>query len=86
MNEQTAYLTPPQFAERLGVAVDKIYAWIQTGQLRALNVAQRANGRPRYRIPPDAIAEFEESRSTKPLIPNQRRRRRAAVATGPEYF
>jgi len=78
------YLTPTQLAKRWGVAVDKIYDLIATGQLPAINVAVKPNGKPRYRIPPDAIAAFESARSVgRPKLTKQRRRRHTNVV---EYF
>lgn len=70
------YTTVPQIAERFGVKPEKIVAWIRTGELRAMNVAQRAGGRPRYRINPADLADFENRRAiistTKPA-PRKRR-------------
>jgi hypothetical protein len=81
------YLTPAEYAKQRGVAVDKVLYWIHTNQLGAINLAQRPDGRPRFRIPLAEIRRFEESRSTKPPIPKQPRRRRREMATaGKEYF
>jgi len=44
------YLTPPQVAKLLAVKHDKILSWIRTGELRAINLAARQGGRPRWRI------------------------------------
>ena len=61
------YLTPSALAKRWGVSPNKILAWIHAGQLRAVNFATRQDGvRPRYRIAPDAMREFNERRETKP--------------------
>ena len=37
------FLTPPQAAERLGVAPARIIAWIRAGKLRASNLGDGAN-------------------------------------------
>ena len=79
-------LTPAKVAERWGIPTDKVRAYIASGQLRAVDFALRPNGkRPRWRIPLDAIAEFEQRRSSKPPIPKPQRRRKAATA-GKEWF
>ena len=73
----THYLTPPQYAKRLGVDPAKVVAWIKRGELRAVNVATNASGRPRYRIPVDSICEFEQRRSARqPAKPARRKRKR----------
>jgi len=75
--EVSRYLTPPQYAEMLGVKPDKILSWIARGELRAIDVSERAGiGRPRWRIPMDAIVEFEQRRSAKPPTKRSRRRGR----------
>lgn len=74
------YLTVPALAESLGVDQDKILGWIHRGELHALNVAESASGRPRWRIPADAWEAFQQARSNRAAIaevasPRRRRRR-----------
>lgn len=57
-----SYFTPPQLAKLWGVSPEKVYAFIRSGQLRAINLASRQGGRPRYAIDPADVAEFEGSR------------------------
>jgi len=57
----TKTLSPPQVAERYGVKPEKVIRWIRSGQLRAVNVSDGM--RPRYRIPADALIEFEQRRA-----------------------
>jgi hypothetical protein len=66
-------------ARRLGVGEDKVRHWIMAGELKAMNAATRANGRPRYLIDLDDLAAFERARSTPPTPtpPTPRRRRQA---------
>ena len=52
------WLTPPQLAKQLGVDAQKVLGWIRSGELRAVNVAERACLRPRWRISAEAIEEF----------------------------
>jgi excisionase family DNA binding protein len=79
-------VTPGEYADRLGVSVDKVRTWIEQGELFALNVATSAHGKkPRWRIPLDAIERFEDGRGTKPAppVPKRRRRRDANII---EFF
>lgn len=49
-------MTPPQVAKHLGVNRQKVLTWIANGELVAINIAQRANGRGRYRVTAAALA------------------------------
>lgn len=60
-------LTPPQVAERYGVSADNVLAWIHSGELRAVNVAAKVGGRPRYRIDAADLLAFEQKRATSPI-------------------
>jgi helix-turn-helix protein len=79
-------LTTRQIAELYAVNMDKVVGWIRSGQLAAIDVSQRAGGRPRYRVDAADLAEFEESRRVRTApVPTQRRSRRRQ--SGPiEYF
>ena len=45
------YLTPRDIASDLGCNLSKVLAWIKAGELRAVNIAVRADSRkPRWRI------------------------------------
>ena len=79
------YITPPELAKQWGVASDKVLHLIHTGQLRAVNLACNAKGRPRWRIAVTEVERFEATRSNKPPVPRQRRRRTAATS-GREFF
>lgn len=82
------YLTPPQFARRLGVSEDKVLQWIHSGELRAFNAAVDADGdRPRWRISLEEIERFMEARANKPPQPKPpKKRRRRAVTSGKAWF
>jgi len=87
MTAEDTTLTPPQLARCWGVAAEKVNALINSGQIRAINLATDPNGRPRYRIYMSEVERFEEARSSKSPIPKQRRQRRRELATaGKEYF
>jgi len=77
-------LRPREVAERLVVRVDVVLAWIKRGELRACNVAQRAGGRPRWRILESDLQTFLASRAAQPPAPAVRRRKRDCKIV--EYF
>jgi len=69
-------LTPPEVARRYGVSPEKVLGWIKSGELRAVNVATRREGRkPRYRIDEGDLLAFEAARAPQPAPPMSRRRR-----------
>ena len=45
-------ISPREYAKRHGISPDKVLTWIRSGELRALNLATNADGRPRLRITP----------------------------------
>jgi len=71
-----SWLSPPQIAKQLGIDPAKIIAWINSGQLNAINVAENLAGRPRYRVSSQALEDFLRRRSTSPA-PQPVRRRKA---------
>jgi transposase len=75
MNLPRTKLTPPQIARRFGISPDKVVGWIRSGELRGVNVATTAGGRPRYVVDEADLAVFEQRRSTQPreLAPKRRR-------------
>ena len=73
--DATACLTPPQLAKRWGIKPEKVIAFIRSGELRAFDISMRAGvGRPRFRIPVDAVIEFENRRAVTPPTKPVRRR------------
>jgi excisionase family DNA binding protein len=56
-------LTPPEIAKHLRVSSDKDLAWIRSGELRAVNVATRLGGRPRYKVQVSELEAFEARRA-----------------------
>jgi transposase len=69
-------LTVREVARRYRVGEDKVRGWIARGEFRAINTATALCGRPRWVIPPEALAEFEKTRSGGPTPKPQPRRRR----------
>ena len=73
-----ASITPPELAKRYGVSPDKVLGWIRNGELRAINVATKPGGRPRWRISESDIELFEVRRAAVTTKTTRRRRRPAA--------
>ncbi len=78
--------TPPKYAEELGVNADKVLAWIRSGELCAIDVSAKRGGRPRWRITPEAITEFEARRSAMVPAKTTTRRRRRTSPDVIEFF
>ena len=75
-------ITPPrgrtvrEFAALYRVSKSKVLRWIAAGELKAINIAERRDGKPRWVITPDAQAEFERDRTAgRPASKSSRRRR-----------
>jgi|GEM_PF-1611561 len=65
-DNNNTWLTPPRLAKQLGISCEKVLTWIRSGELRAVNVAERLSGRPRWRISPAALEEFFKRRESGP--------------------
>lgn len=75
---------PADVADRFGVGLNKVLAWIRSGELRAVNVAASLNGRPRWRIDLADVLAFEQRRSAKPVSVQRRQQRSSNTVI--EYF
>ena len=83
VDQQT--VTPPELAKRWRVKPERVIGWIKSGELRAFDVSSRPGvGKPRYRIPQDAIIEFENRRSAAQVKTTRRMRQQPADVI--EYF
>ncbi len=70
-------LSVAQIAEHYGVTVHTVLGWIRSGELRAVNVGRRPDGKkPRWRIPLAALEAFEAARTPTAPAPRARRRKR----------
>jgi hypothetical protein len=79
-------LTPPEIAALWGVSVEKILAFIRSGELRAINAAfPGRNQRPRYLIDIADLADFERRRATAPA-PKQPPRVKRQVANAGDFY
>jgi excisionase family DNA binding protein len=81
-----SHRTPPELAKQYGVSPDKVLAWIRAGELRAINVATRLGGRPRYRISEEDLAAFEARRAARPSPKRQRPARPREANDVIEFF
>lgn len=80
-------MTPPALAKRWGVGADKVLAFIKSGELRAVNLATKQRGRPRWHIPDEAIEAFELRRAAHATTqPAPRAQRRRNIETVTQYF
>ena len=78
-------LTPPQLAAEMGIDVDKVYAFIRSGELRATNTAIKPGGKARYRISRADVEDFQRRRqNSPPPPPSPKRRKRDRDVT--EYY
>jgi hypothetical protein len=72
-------------AARYRVSPDKVRSWIRQGQLFAINTAAALSRKPRFVIPPDALAAFERARAAA-VPPKPPRRRRPKKSDYVDYF
>ncbi len=77
-------ISPNELARRLAVKPSKVLKWIALGELKAVNLAERRGGRPRWKILPEYLDEFLASRASTPPPVARRRRRRPKPFK--EYF
>jgi hypothetical protein len=78
------YYTPPRLARLWAMDPATVRSLLESGQLRGFNVARRNSRRPRWRISPEAMQEFEQSRAAIPKVETKRRPRRQTK--GKEWF
>jgi excisionase family DNA binding protein len=76
--------TPRELAKVLRVSPSRIRAWIENGELCAVNTAAARCGKPRYVVLPHQLAAFEQGRSAAKPKPAPRRRRTVAIDFFPD--
>ena len=76
----------PHYASELGVAQKKVTGWIKSGQLRAINLAQELDDRPRYAIDVVDIEAFERSREIVPSAGPTTRKLRKSAGAAKDFF
>jgi hypothetical protein len=82
----TEWFTPPQVAQARALRISKVLSWIASGELQAINCAERMGGRPRWRISAAALAEFDRARSSRVQITPAVIRKRPHNPDVTEYF
>jgi hypothetical protein len=75
-NPDRLWITPPQYAQELGVKPATILDRIRSGELVAIDMAKPGSKRPRYRIHRSEAVAFEQRRTAGPTPKPQRRRKR----------
>jgi len=84
---QKTHLTVPEIAAQWRCNVDKVRRFIETGELRGINIAQSLNTRPRYRVKVEDVAAFEDRRAAASVTaPKVSRVRRASARDVPSVF
>ncbi|REJ82669.1 MAG: DNA-binding protein [Planctomycetota bacterium] len=69
-------LTPPELAAEWRCKSERVLELIRSGELRAFTLSRPGSRRPRWRIPRDAVAEYEATHGpSPPRRPRQRRKR-----------
>ncbi|MDC0273662.1 helix-turn-helix domain-containing protein [Planctomycetaceae bacterium] len=72
--------TPQEVAKILGVNRAKIASFISSGQLKAVDISLPGATLPRYRILPEYLEEFLESRTTTASQPPPKKQTRKKSA------
>jgi len=81
------WYSPPQVARERSIRVGKVLAWIHSGELCAVNHAERRGGIPRWRISAGALAAFDAARTNRAAIqPKQVRAKRRVDDPGVIQF
>jgi len=78
--------TPPQLAKKLAVGQDKIYAWIRSNRLKAINAAKTPGGRPRYLISQAAVDDFLKRAQVETTSAAPKRSRNSNDPNVTKYF
>jgi hypothetical protein len=80
------YKSPPVLARQWGVDAKKVLGLIAAGELVAVNLAARVDGRPRWRISDEEVTAFLKRRQSRPAAPAPRPRRRRKISEVKEFF
>ena len=77
MPPEPKYLTPPEVGRLLGMKPESVIDRIRAGELHAVDLARKGSRRPRFRVSPQALADWLLRRSV--VAPVRRPRRDATV-------
>ena len=81
MSDGPRFITPIAAARLLGVRDSKVFRWIRSGELPAINLAERQGKRPRYKIERAALDLFLAGRTVAQRVQPIRRRQSASNVT-----
>ena len=84
--ENERWYSPREIARIRSIRTSKVLLWISRGELEALNLAERPDGRPRWRISASSLAAFDSARSNRARISPPRPRRAHRNESVTEYF
>jgi hypothetical protein len=74
-NPSAESFTVPELAEREHIGQSKLRAWIESGELLAVNLATRRGSRPRWHVSRESWDAFKLARSNAGLARARRRHR-----------
>src|SRR6478735_6307472 len=74
--ETPQWHSPAEIARMLRIPSAKVVGWIRRGELLAVNVADNLDGRARWRVSPESLANFLRSRESQPPPTEVRHQRR----------
>lgn len=77
--------TPPELARRWRCTPETVLAKIHRGELRAFTLSSQTAKRRRWRITPDAIAEYEALHGAVPPDKPAQRKRSSKTPADVEY-
>jgi hypothetical protein len=72
---QEKWTTPPAIARMLGVTNNKILDAIRSGKLKAVNLSE--GSKPRWKVSPDDLQRFLDSKSNQVAVTEPKRERRS---------
>jgi len=75
------FLSPHQVAKKLKVRPERVYQWLNSGELPGIDLSSNGSSRPRWRIDQQAIDSFLESKRSKPAPTPAPQRRRVPKPT-----
>lgn len=81
--EMATYYSPNQIAKSRGVTPNKVLAWINSGELKAINCATKRGGLPRWKVSAESLADFDKLRQSGPPEPKVRAKK--LPHTGKQY-
>jgi hypothetical protein len=79
-------IRPGDLARKYDCSIQKILAFIASGELRAIDISERRDKNPRWVITPEAVEAFERARSSTAATTPASAGRRMPKEQRPEGF